>query len=349
MTVSLTPALSRRAREIGSARCATFTVSALPNPALAPKAPVDSDRGPGLEALHQPREVRAARQSDQPMQVIRHQDPGEGFDLSVRMAPLELDDGCARRVQVEKQRPAHVRDRGDQIGAASLAEPSLTQSPMSRSPHQYPLPAPVGASLLATATEFNQPPPVGASLLANPARVRDLVGASLLATNTEFNRPTTLVCLTLDQPATPVGADREQARSYGTPDTPAGPCSPSARLPRRARPGDRINSVSAPAPICLAGTHMAARQRSWVLVPRPWQRATGKVVRSALRKGQERMGERVDEAVARLGSIETQIANLHREMAHVQGELARRDQRFDSLDRRPDRIERRLDLADAVE
>jgi len=61
----------------------------------------------------------------------------------------------------------------------------------------------------------------------------------------------------------------------------------------------------------------------------------------ALRKGQERMGEGVDEAVARLGSIETQIANLHREMAHVQGELARHDQRFDSLDGRPDRIERR--------
>lgn len=68
----------------------------------------------------------------------------------------------------------------------------------------------------------------------------------------------------------------------------------------------------------------------------------------ALRKGQERMGERVDEAVAPLGSIETQIANLHREMAHVQGELARHDLRLDSLDGRLDRIERRLELADAL-
>jgi archaellum component FlaC len=64
----------------------------------------------------------------------------------------------------------------------------------------------------------------------------------------------------------------------------------------------------------------------------------------ALRAGQDRLGERLDETIARLGSIESQIGNLHREVAHLQQELARHDLRFDGIDRRLDRIERRLEL-----
>jgi hypothetical protein len=54
--------------------------------------------------------------------------------------------------------------------------------------------------LLAIKTEIDRPP---------------AVGASLLAINPEIDRSTTVVCPTLDQPATPPRADREQARSYG--------------------------------------------------------------------------------------------------------------------------------------
>jgi tetrahydromethanopterin S-methyltransferase subunit G len=55
----------------------------------------------------------------------------------------------------------------------------------------------------------------------------------------------------------------------------------------------------------------------------------------------ERIDHKLDEIIARLGSLERKVAGIKLDYAALQ-------QRLDNVDRRLDRIERRLDLVDGA-
>ncbi|MNN62423.1 hypothetical protein D3C81_1777230 [compost metagenome] len=91
-------------------------VAALPELAAEAEVVIDALGAAGLEAFHQAGETGIA-QRQQPVQMIRHDDPGEAVGQPLLPGQSHFVDQQAGSMEIGQHGPATVYDGGDEVDA----------------------------------------------------------------------------------------------------------------------------------------------------------------------------------------------------------------------------------------